>query len=90
MCIIFIAAFANLKIVIKWIYFKNIFKYNRYLPIFAFMFNVLIRNNEQFDQNLLHITFFDIFFEEMEEAKVELFIDWFFLTVIPFSEKHKQ
>ena len=54
------------------------------------MFNVPIRNNEQFDQNLLHITFFDIFFEEMEEAKVELFIDWFFLTVIPFSEKHKQ
>ena len=30
------------------------------------MFNVLIRNNEKFDQNLHHITFFNIFFEEIE------------------------
>ena len=29
------------------------------------MFNVLIRNNDQFDQNLHHITFFNIFLEEM-------------------------
>ena len=39
------------------------------------MFNVLIRNNEQFDQILHHhITFFNFsFFEEIEQAKVELY-----------------
>ena len=28
--------------------------------------NVLIRNNKQFDQNLHQITFFNIFFEEID------------------------
>ena len=44
----------------EWSFFKKP-KYNIYI------FNALIRNNEQFDQNLHHITFFNIFlFEEIE------------------------
>ena len=39
-----------------WMGFFWKHKYNIY------MFNVLIRNNEQFDQNLHHITFFNTFF----------------------------
>ena len=30
------------------------------------MFNVLIRNNEHFDQKLHHILFFNVFFEQIE------------------------
>ena len=30
------------------------------------MFNVLIKNKEQFYQNVQHIKFFNIFFEEIE------------------------
>ena len=45
-------------IFIEWIFSKNISAVN--------MFNVLIRKSEQFDQNLHHITFFNIFFEEIE------------------------
>ena len=43
----------------EWSFFKKP-KYNIYI------FNALIRNNEQFDQNLHYITFFNIFFEEIE------------------------
>ena len=37
------------------------------------MFNVLIRKNEQFDQNLYHIKFFDIYFlKKYNKQKVKL------------------
>ena len=39
-------------IVIEWIFSKN---------ISTVIFNVLIKNNEQFDQNLHHITFLNTF-----------------------------
>ena len=68
MCIyvIFITAAANYlpnrllwEIANEWSFFEKP-KYNIYI------FNALIKNNEQFDQNLHHITFFNIFFEEIE------------------------
>ena len=37
-----------------------------YLPKFAESLNGFFQNNEQFGQSLHHITFFNIFFEEIE------------------------
>ena len=41
-------------IAIQWIFSKHIAKY-------VYMFNVLLLNNEHFDQKFYHILFFDIF-----------------------------
>ena len=48
------------------------------------MFNVLIRNNEQFDQNLRHITFFSIFLRNIiaKQRKSYSYLDWYFVLFI--------
>ena len=51
------------------------------------MFNALIRNNEQFDPNLHHITFFNIFFEEIEYiSKGKSYLDYFVLFIQIYTQ----
>ena len=71
-CVIFITAVANYlpNRILRHCHWMDLFKKDKYNMYD--MFSVLIRNSEQFDQNLHHFTIFNISFWRIRNRKFKV------------------